>query len=79
MLDPAARNTLFQPRATLKTRLVKPAQAAIMGHERRNGFKIQKITPVCQAPAAIKLGRTAVKQPGEAVMPSATVKAAGGS
>jgi hypothetical protein len=79
ILDPAARNIRFQPRASLKTQVLKPAQAGSAAKGRLTGFKILKITPIWQAPAAVKLGRTAVQQPADAVVPSVSVKAGGGS
>src|SRR5690349_4367908 len=79
ILDPAARNIRFQPRATLKTQILKPAQAGSTANGRLTGFKVRKITPIWQAPAAVKLGRAALKQPADAVVPAVPVRAGGGS
>ena len=79
-INTAARNTSLQPRTTLNVQVLKPAQARILGSGQLLAkFNVQKITPVWQTPAVIKLSRTAFNQPGGAVVRPAVVKAAGGS
>ena len=57
MLNPAARNDLFQPRTTLKAQVLKPAQARIMGGEhRRVDFKVSRPSEAVVRFTTVKAG-----------------------
>ncbi len=80
LLNPAARNTSYQPGAALRAAIIRPAQARILGGEQRiSGIKIRKITPIGQTPAQLKLNHVAFTQPASAVMRPTVSKAAGGN
>lgn len=79
-LNPAARNASFQPRSTLSPAIIKPAQATTWRSKQRiNGISLQKITPVWQTPAQVKMGSTAVNQPDAVVVRPEVFKAAAGT
>ncbi len=79
-LNTAASNATFQPRSTLGAAVLKPAQAKIPGGEQRLvAFSVQRIAPVWQTPAQIKISRTSFRQPDGAVVQPTVTKAAGGN
>ena len=78
-LNRAVRNAPFQPRSSLHPAVILPRQVGILGAEQRLfGIKIQKINPLLQAPAIVRLTRTAVVNRSSGAKPQpGAVKAAG--
>lgn len=74
----SSRNTAFQPRPTLNTTVLKPAQARILGGEQRTAFHGQNTIPIWQSPAGNKLNRVVFGRLAGDVMQPAVIKAAGG-
>ena len=78
-LNPAVRNSPFQPRSTLHAQVLQPAQARVVTtRHRQASFNGQTSTRVWQTPTIVKLGRQAFNQPDDAAVRPAVIKAAGG-